>query len=237
MKYTTIILRDGYAASKGAPLVNNSGGYAAAATTMTIDGVTGAFANGDVFTMGVHDDEYTVTAHTETSLNTTSITFTPGLVDAVLNNEPIHLQTHSLEIRIGEGTLTFDEKRKIEYKLDRGRLFSVRQGDEEPMDIRFDFIWEFLTAVGSSGTPTIEDALKNRGEASDWISSDTDDPCAPYSVDIIVRYRPPCDGIDGENIVLPKFRWEGLNHDAKAGTVAVTGKCNTVESTSERVAA
>lgn len=200
---------------------------------MTVDGITGSLHNGDQFTIASHTTVYTVTAHTEVGGNTTSITFTPGLADAAVDDDPLHFNVHELDVRIGEGTLTFDEKKKIEYKLDRGRLFSVRQGDEEPMDVRFDFIWEFLTAPSNALVPTIEDALKGRGIAAGWATSGTD-PCEPYAVDIIIQYDPPCAGIDGETITLPEFRWEGLNHDAKAGTVAVTGKTNTVESTAER---
>jgi len=136
----------------------------------------------------------------------------------------------SLEVKIGEGTLTYDERKNIEYVRDRGLLDTVKEGDEEPIDVRFDFTWEFLQAVSTTaaGTPTVEDALKQRGEASGWVSSSSD-PCEPYAVDIEVDYVPPCGGELDEIITLPDFRYTSLAHDLSAGTVAVTGQCNATD--------
>jgi len=136
----------------------------------------------------------------------------------------------SLEIKIGEGTLTYDERKTIEYVRDRGLLDTVKEGDEEPMDVRFDFTWEFLRAVSTTGwgTPTVEDALKQRGEAAGWVSS-SNDPCEPYAVDIEIHYAPPCGDELDEIITLPDFRYTSLAHDLSAGTVAVTGQCNATQ--------
>ena len=136
----------------------------------------------------------------------------------------------SLEVKIGEGTLTYDERKNIEYVRDRSLLDTVKEGDEEPIDVRFDFTWEFLQAVSTTaaGTPTVEDALKQRGEASGWVSSSAD-PCEPYAVDVVVEYIPPCGGELDEIITLPDFRYTSLAHDLSAGTVAVTGQCNATD--------
>lgn len=141
----------------------------------------------------------------------------------------------SLEIKIGEGTLTYDERRNMEYVRDRGLLDVVREGDEEPIDVRFDFTWEFLrtTSTTGAGIPTVEDALKQRGEAAAWVSSSAD-PCEPYAVDIVVTYTPPCGGELTEIITLPDFRYTSLAHDAAAGTVAVTGQCNVTQAVDVR---
>jgi hypothetical protein len=122
----------------------------------------------------------------------------------------------------------------MEYKLDKGELDTVREGDDVPMDVKLDAVWEFLRA-SSGSTPTFEDAFKNRGEASGWTSADTDDPCAPYAVDIEIEYVPPCGGEDREFIVLPSFRYEQLDHNAKDATIAVSGKCNAREAVVSRV--
>jgi len=136
----------------------------------------------------------------------------------------------SLEVKIGEGNLTYDEKKNMEYTKDRGALDTVREGDEEQMDVSFDFTWEFLKAVSTTGagTPTIEDALKQRGEASDWVSSSSDE-CEPYAVDVEIHYAPDCGSELDEIITLPDFRYTSLAHDLRAGTVAVTGQCNATE--------
>lgn len=141
----------------------------------------------------------------------------------------------SLEVKIGEGNLTYDEKKNMEYVRDRGNLDTVREGDKEPMDVRLDFTWEFLRAVSTtaSGTPTIEDALKKRGEASAWVSSSSD-ACEPYAVDIEVVYEPDCGGEAKETILLPDFRYTSLAHDLRAGTVSVTGQCNATDAVVSR---
>ena len=107
-------------------------------------------------------------------------------------------------------------------------LDNVRVGAEEPMDVSFDFVWEFITASSGSGVPSIEDALKKRGEASGWITTSAD-VCHPYCVDLEIFYTPPCGGAEKERIVLNEFHYETLEHDLRAGSVSCTGKCNTKE--------
>jgi hypothetical protein len=97
-----------------------------------------------------------------------------------------------------------------------------------------DFVWEYLKGQTGSGTPTIEDALKKRGEAASWTSTDSDQ-CRPYAVDIEVIYSPtPVACGDMEIILLQDFRYESLDHDLSGGTVAVSGQCNVTEATVTR---
>ena len=71
---------------------------------------------------------------------------------------------NSLTVKIGDGNLTWSEKRNVEYKLNRGLVDEVRLGDDIPMDVRFDFVWDFLKS--DTGEPvTIEEALKKTGAA------------------------------------------------------------------------
>ena len=148
---------------------------------------------------------------------------------------------NEIEIKIGEGNLTYTEARNIEYTLDRGVLDEVREGDQIPVDVSFDFTWEYLrgpssgsTAVG--GTPTIEDALKQRGAAAHWTSTDSD-TCRPYAVDIeVVRTPSPAACGDAETYLLQDFRWENVDHDLRDGSCSVSGKCNVTEATITRAA-
>ena len=144
---------------------------------------------------------------------------------------------NELEIKIGEGNLTYGESRNIEYTPDRGVLDEVREGDEVPMEVSFDFIWDYIRGTTGTGcTPSIEDALKNRGCASDWQSSD-DDACRPFALDIVILYQPtPAECGDQEEIVLSDFRWESLDHDLRAGSIACSGNCNVTEATATRTA-
>ena len=130
--------------------------------------------------------------------------------------------TDSITLQIGEGNLTYSEKRNIEYTLDRGVLATgeIREGDEVPVDVSFDAIWTYLTA---SGTQNVEDILKSAN------SSDSD-TCRPSAVDITVVYQPlPSECGDGWTLLLPDYRYEDISHDLRAGTISSTGKCNVKE--------
>jgi len=139
---------------------------------------------------------------------------------------------NQLEIKIGEGSMNYVERRNIEYVLDRGLLDEVREGDQVPVDVNFDFTWVYLKA--STGvTPTVEDAVKKRGEAAAWTSTDVDE-CRPYAVKIVVLLTPACGADQNEEIVLTDFRYEELDHNLSDGTVSVSGKCNITEATVSR---
>ena len=141
---------------------------------------------------------------------------------------------NELEIKIGEGNLTYTERRNMEYTLDRGILDEVREGDEVPIEVRTDFIWDYLR--GSSPTPSVEEAIKNIGLASAWVSTDSD-ACRPYAVDLEITYAPtPYNCGDQEVITLPDFRYEQLDHDLRAGTVSMSGQCNVTQATVVRSA-
>ena len=138
---------------------------------------------------------------------------------------------NELEITIGEGNLNYTEARNIEYTLDRGNLDEVREGDQIPVDVSIDFVWEYLRGPLAGTPPTVEEAVKKIGNASTWVSTDSD-ACRPYAVDIEINYAPtPSTCGDREIITLPDFRWENMDHDLRAGTVSVSGKCNVTQAT------
>ena len=69
--------------------VNLTAGYVAGTTTMVIDGITGAITTGTWFKVAGDNTPQQVTAHTESTGDTTGITFTPGLKADVVNNAVI----------------------------------------------------------------------------------------------------------------------------------------------------
>ena len=168
-------------------------------------------------------------------------TWVPVFAQIDLKNCTIKVKdgaSNELEVKIGEGNLTYSESRNIQYTLDRGKLDEVREGDEVPMDVTMGFTWEYLRGSPSSSgaIPSIEEALKKIGNAADWVSSDAD-ACRPYAVDLEVVNAPtPAICGDKETITLSDFRWEKLDHDMKAGTVSVTGKCNVTQAAVVRAA-
>lgn len=152
-----------------------------------------------------------------------------------LKNATIYLRDgtagtpNQLEIRIGEGNISFTERVEREYTLDRGRLDEVRNGDEQPMDVSIDFMWEFYRGrAGTGEAPTPIDVLKKQGNAAAWVSSDSD-VCRPYAVDVVVVYEPDCGTGLTETVVLPDFRYEELQFDYSEGTISCTGKCNATQ--------
>lgn len=140
---------------------------------------------------------------------------------------------NEIEVALGEGNLTYSEKRNIIYDKDRGKLGTTRLGDEEPVEVSLNARWEAITAV-TGDPPTIEDALKQRGEAAGWVTT-SDDACEPYCVDIEFTYTPLCDDEPLEVITLPFFRQTNINHDPKTAMLDISGACNVTEATVERV--
>lgn len=141
----------------------------------------------------------------------------------------------SLTLKVHEGTLSYTEHKNRQYVKDRGKLSTVRDADEEPVDVRMDLVWEFITATAGSGTPTPVDVIKKTGEAATWVTADSD-TCAPYALDIEIAYDPGCTGVQKETITLSDFRYETVEANLKEGTFSLTGKCNVVEATAVRSA-
>ncbi len=237
LKKVLLKIKDGGANTTLAGAINLIAGYDIGDTVLVVDGFTGAVADGGTVVIGANT--CVVASHTETSGNTTGITLaSPGLTEAAADDAVIAYTgpVQSITVKIGTGTLTYDEKRNMEYTLDRGTLDEVREGDEVPMDVKFDFVWDYIVGgLGDDDPPSVEDALKQLNAAEEWVSSDAD-TCRPYAVDLVIEYVPTCDG-DTETITLEDYRWESLAHDLKAGTISSTGKCNHKIATVVRAAA
>ncbi len=129
------------------------------------------------------------------------------------------LTVAGVTVTLGEGNLTFSEKKQYDYLLDRGRLDDVREGDDIPMDVSFDFRWSEITGGD------VVSAIKGSGSET---SSD-DDTCRPYACDLIFAYDPDCGSEAAGSITLPDFRQESLDFDVRGGKISCSGKCNATE--------
>lgn len=130
-----------------------------------------------------------------------------------------------LALDISEGNFSYTEHNDTEHTPIRGKIGTLRYADEAPIDVSATLIWDSLTS-NDPDNPTFEDAIKRRGGAVGWKSSNTDDPCAPYMVDIILYLAPPCgDDSASQKITLPNFVWNTLNHDGSTGTIIMDGIC------------
>jgi hypothetical protein len=177
---------------------------------------------------------YTVSARTPaTTSPTTNVEFTPAWgSDTPTVSDVITFQAQELQVTIGEGNLTWTEAKEYEYLLDRGDLDTVKEGDEQPLEVSLEFVYDHVTTgTGESVTPV--DAVKGTGGADEWVSSSSD-LCEPYAVDMVIRHCVPCGTDEDEEITFPDFRYESLEYDLSEATIAVSGRCNVSEASSIR---
>lgn len=178
---------------------------------------------------------YTVTGRTPVNTGpTTNIEFSPawGNTGTPVVNDVITFLPQELEITIGEGNLTWTETKEYEYLRDRGDLDTVREGDEQPLEVSLEFVYEHVT-TGTSESISPVDALKRLGSANEWVSSSAD-LCEPYAVDMEILHCVPCGTAQDERTVFPDFRYESLEFDLSAATIAVSGRCNVSDPTVTR---
>lgn len=139
---------------------------------------------------------------------------------------------NELEIECGEGNFTWTEKIEREYRLNRGILDEVRDGDQQPVEISFDVKYEYIKGTtGTTAVPTVEDFLKQINAAAAYVSADAD-LCAPYAVDLTLLNTPGCG--ENETLTFADFRYETLEHDVRAGTISCSGRANIQYPTSVR---
>jgi len=176
---------------------------------------------------------HTVTARTPASTSpTTNIVFTPALASDVVSTAAITFLPQRLEIKIGDGDVSWTEAREFVYDLDRDMLDTVRQGQEQPIEIDLAFVFEYVTTEsGQAITPV--DALKRIGEATEWVSSSSD-LCEPYAVDIYIIHCVPCGTDQDQDFLFSDFRFESLEYSIQDASISVSGRCNATDTTSSR---
>ena len=234
LRDATIRIKDGLS---GTALVNDAMALVME-TTIGVDTVALNTADTDQIPVGAR---FTIAGETGTPVHTvtarvgnptTSITFSPGLASGVADNAVITFQPQQIEIKIGEGNLTYTESKEYEYELDRGDLDTVREGNQVPLELNLEFVYEFVK-TGTNEAVTPVDALKGIGGAAEWVSASSD-KCEPYCVDMEVEHDPPCGTAQTETTLFPDFRHDTLEFDLSAATIAVTGRCNATEPTIAR---
>jgi hypothetical protein len=143
-----------------------------------------------------------------------------------------------LEVKIGDGTLNWSTKRNIEYKPNRGKVDtasggSVREGDEVPCEVSFQFVYEFVVS-STGGDVTPYEALTQTGEATDWVSVGSE--CEPYSVTLVFENNVSCGTVEDETLTFTDFRYEDIGGDPKGGMISVSGRCKIVKPVIARAA-
>jgi hypothetical protein len=239
MRDVTVYIQDGLA---GTAVLTSNG--TANDTTINIGTVNLNTTVTDQVPVGARlylDGETTNTVHTVTardpaSATTTCVTISPALGPGSYNSgnseNAVTFINQRIEIKVGEGNVTFSESKEYEYLRDRGNLDTVKEGDEQPIEVSMEFVYEYVRASsGQDVTPV--DAIKGINNASEWVSSAAD-LCEPYAVDVLLKHCVPCGTDEDEDILLPDFRWESLDYDLGAATIAVSGQCNVSSATVTR---
>jgi len=124
-----------------------------------------------------------------------------------------------IAVEIGEGNLTYSEKRPLEYVTNGNDISEVRESDEEALDLKMDFTWKRV----ADDFDALIDMIDNRSGTQ--TSSDTIE-CRPYAVDVVLTYPDACTVPSTADINFDDFRYESLDYDVKAGTISCSGKCN-----------
>ena len=120
---------------------------------------------------------------------TTAITFSPALgaaTSAYADDDLISFYSQRLEIKIGEGNCDYTEKLEYKYDLERGNLDAVREGNEVPVEMKFECVYEHIT-TGTGEQICPMDALKGINGAAEWVTSGPDPSASRRRCDDRVR--------------------------------------------------
>ena len=143
-----------------------------------------------------------------------------------LDGGAVTFYPQNLDIKIGEGNITYTEHNEYEYLKDRGNLDTVKEGDEVPMDVKLGGVFEHITQ-GTSEPVGPMDAIKGIGGASEWVSA------RPIRVS-----RTACDvGSCTPRLAaraerkrhLPRLPLGNREINYKDSTISITGKCKAIE--------
>lgn len=112
------IIKDSLSSATGTLAANGSA--SAGATSVTVDGVTGALEIGDLVKFNNHDKVYMVVGTTETSGNTTNITIEPPLRASVADDEEVIYNSVPMKVKLNNDVQEFSigVDSLIGYELD-----------------------------------------------------------------------------------------------------------------------
>ena len=239
LRDTTIYMQDGLS---GTGAVNDTApADLTGVTTLDVDTIVLNSTDTDLVPVGArftiagetNSPVHTVTARTPaTTSPTTNVVFTTAVANNISDTAVITFLPQRITIAIGEGDLSWTEAREMIYDMDRDLLDTVRQGQDQPLEIDLAFTFEYVTTEsGQAITPV--DALKRIGEATEWVSSSSD-LCEPYAVDIFVVHCVPCGTDEDQDFTFSDFRYEALDYSIQDASIAVSGRCNVTDATTTR---
>jgi len=132
----------------------------------------------------------------------------------------------SLGFRFGNGNFSYSLRREFNYIPERGRMenSTMTEGDEVPMDIQFNGVYE--TLYGDDNSPSIYELLMGRGDCAGWAGLG-DNPCEPYAVSLVLVNDPlirvPTCG-EGEILLFENFFCAQADPDLSAQEYSFQGQ-------------
>jgi hypothetical protein len=202
--------------------------------TVTGDGphtitLAGNFANTSGSTLTDTDNTSggtgTVLTAVQDGTTTWEITFTPAYVTGAVpsDDDVITFYPKRLEINVGEGNITHTENKDPQIDLNRGLIDGARAGNEQPMEVSAEFIYDWLRASSGQEVKPYE-VLNQLGEGANWHTTAAD-PCEPFCIDIFILDTPPCGSEQAEMIFFRKFNLQNLTSSVEAANVTFSGIC------------
>lgn len=131
-----------------------------------------------------------------------------------------------VEVNMGDGNISWDETRELEYLKDRGNLDSVEETEENPISVDMSFRWTEFKSTGGVVTPYEAITVTGQAVTDGWITTDTKDACAPISIDIVVDFTPNCAAEQKEIYRLRAFRYESISPSGSDRQITCSGSCN-----------
>ena len=130
----------------------------------------------------------------------------------------------SAVLKVYDGNVEWTEGVDHEYVLNNGVLDSVEEGDEQPVEVTFDFGWETATTTGDRP----EDIFLGRNGA---VTAGAD-ACEPYACTVEVVKEITCGSTTiTETIPFPELRVDRHTFNYKDGKCSFPAKCKVTEIT------
>jgi hypothetical protein len=190
-----------------------AGTLANSAQIITVDGALLTAADSEVTTLLLDGS------------STWEITFTPAIVAGSVpaDDDVIQFYPRKAEVKVGEGNIEHTKNKDPQIDTDRGVLDGARAGTEQPMDVSFGFVYDWLRS-STVDQPTIDEVLEREGEAADWSNAAADE-CEPYQVTLKVIDAPDCGSAKAEVMIFRYFLPQTIVASVEAASVTVSGLC------------
>lgn len=141
-----------------------------------------------------------------------------------------------LLIKFGEGNLSWNMNREIQYERDRDKLDDVNSGPEQPLEVTFEGKATFVLSASeephtiheiTSGYNFETGVMQFAGTPEPWLAKYG---CPPYACELEYHQIPqlecPTIDADGEAMLFRYFRASSVGWDQSSKRVSIRGNCD-----------